>query len=71
MLAPMLTHPFRGTCYVTRAARLHDDRYRKERQQMNGKGIEQRLTRGPQRLLVENLGLIAADSEGFDHVENL
>ena len=36
---------------------------------MNGRGIEQRSNRGPQRLLVENVGLIAADLEGFDYVD--
>ena len=44
---------------------------RNVRIELNGLGLEQTLAYAPQRLVVESLGLIAADAEGFDHIENL
>lgn len=38
----------------------------------NGRRLDQRLSHEAQRLVVESLGLIAADDEGgADHIENV
>lgn len=39
--------------------------------ELDGQTIVQRLAHTPERRLVENLALIAADAEGVDHIENL